>query len=373
MMPIIIILLVVCFITAAIFFNKFINNKLDQARVTAHIEIQDVITYLQNEKRDLYYILDNIKDGLFVVNTRADITLVNSAAYSIFNAKPSMFGRPFYYLVNDKTLYATIDECISNSGSALLELEYSGKIYLTNIKRLPDTDLTMVVLSDITETSESAKQREVFFTNASHELKTPLTAIKGFSELAEINNKDKKIKKYLSGITRETARMTSLIEDMLQLSKLKNTPSVKPVEVSLADVIEEANLALTIIMQEKKITFKSEGDAKIMTEPEHIYEVIKNLIENAVRYNNQGGKVFVKVESGKKRTRMTVSDTGIGISPKEQTKIFERFYRVEKSRTAKGGGTGLGLAIVKHTCALYGWKVELKSKPGVGTDVIVEF
>ena len=360
MMPIIIILLVVCFITTAIFFNKFKDKQHAKAVTKAQLEMQAEQTRLQTEKHELVYILDSIKDCLFVVNEQNEITLINSAACSMFHTTPNIVGKKLNYLTNDKIL-------------TFSELEHGGKTYQTNIKRLPGTNLTMTVLTDITGAKESAKQREGFFTNASHELKTPLTAIKGFSELAEMHNKDKKIKKFLSGINRETTRMASLISDMLRLSELENAPAIEPIEISLADVIEEAKLALSITIQKKEVTFETEGDAKIMSEPEHIYEVVKNLIENAVRYNNPGGKVFVKVESDKKITRMTVSDTGIGISHKEQMKIFERFYRVEKSRTAKGGGTGLGLAIVKHTCALYGWKVELKSKPGVGTDVIVEF
>ena len=108
-------------------------------------------------------------------------------------------------------------------------------------------------------------------------------------------------------------------------------------------------------------------------EPEHVYELLKNLVENAVRYNNEGGKVSVKIDGDKKNVWLLVSDNGIGIPPDEQTRIFERFYRVEKSRSQRNGGTGLGLSIVKHICALYGWQLSLKSKLGVGTEITVVF
>jgi len=115
------------------------------------------------------------------------------------------------------------------------------------------------------------------------------------------------------------------------------------------------------------------GDGTLEAEQSHVYELVKNIIENAVRYNNPGGRVSVTIENDKRNTWLFVFDNGIGISPEEQTRIFERFYRVEKSRSVRSGGTGLGLSIVKHICALYGWKVSLKSKLGVGTEITVSF
>ena len=167
--------------------------------------------------------------------------------------------------------------------------------------------------------------------------------------------------------------MMGLIGDMLKLSELENTTALNPVSVSLAKTVNEASEAVSAAIKEKAISFEVTGDGNVMAEPEHLYELIKNLVENAVRYNNQGGKVSAKIESDKKATRLIISDNGIGISPQEQTRIFERFYRVEKSRSQRNGGTGLGLSIVKHICALYGWNLSLKSKPGVGTDVEILF
>ncbi|MCL1788577.1 MAG: ATP-binding protein, partial [Defluviitaleaceae bacterium] len=228
-------------------------------------------------------------------------------------------------------------------------------------------------LADVTENRENAKRREEFFTNASHELKTPLTAIKGFNELMALNNKDEKLGKYIDGIARETGRLMSLIAHMLKLSELENAVSIEPVPLVLADVIQEVHETMSAALTEKAITFETKGNATIMADPEYLYELVKNLVENAVKYNHPGGKVTVTVESKKKRTLLTVSDNGIGISSQDQARIFERFYRVDKSRAVSRGGTGLGLSIVKHICALHGWKLSLKSKLGVGTDVVVEF
>ena len=335
--------------------------------------LQNSISNLSDEKNKLNYILDNIGDGLIVLDGDKSVTLINSAATNIFGVRQDIIGKNLNYLSFDQTLTEAVDECVVYEKAVLFELALNGHIYLIAVKRLPDTELTMVALSDVTENRENAKRREEFFANASHELKTPLTAIKGFNELAAINNKDESIIKFIDGITRETGRMLTLIGDMLKLSELESAQIINPVPVSLAKTVSDVQGALSSAINEKSITFETAGDAVVNAEQEHLYELIKNLVENAVRYNDRGGRVSVMIESDKKSAWLFVFDDGIGISPEEQTRIFERFYRVEKSRSVRSGGTGLGLSIVKHICALYDWKLSLKSKLGVGTEISVEF
>ncbi len=343
-------------------------------------EIDDVAGLLQlnmdtlrNEKSKLDYVLDNIADGLIAISADGNIALVNAGALRIFGGAADVVGKKLNYLTYDKMLTQAVEDCIANGQSALFELTINGSIYIVTVKQLPDTNLTMAMLSDVTENRESAKRREEFFANASHELKTPLTAIKGFNELTTLNNKDESLGKYLSGIARETDRMLSLIADMLKLSELENSQTLNLVPVLLSKVVNEVCQTLSAAIREKGIILEVTGDGEIMAEQGHVYELVKNLIENAIRYNNQNGSVTVSVVKEKNALRLIVADTGIGISPTEQTRIFERFYRVEKSRSQQGGGTGLGLSIVKHICALYDWKLSLKSKPGVGTEVVVIF
>jgi two-component system phosphate regulon sensor histidine kinase PhoR len=341
--------------------------------------LQGSLTSLQDEKAKAEYILNNIGDGIFAVDENKNIALVNNAALDMFGVTPDIAGKGLNYLSYDKALTGAIGDCISHDKNSLFELTLNGRIYLVTIKRLPGTMLTMGILSDVTDSRENAKRREEFFANASHELKTPLTAIKGFNELTALNNKDDGITKYIDGITRETDRMLSLIGDMLKLSELEqrdvapNGVCGRGTEVSLKAVADEVRDTLSTAIIEKSITFEIIGDSMVEAETEHIYELVKNLAENAVRYNEQGGSVTVKIDTKPKATLLTVSDTGIGISPGEQSRIFERFYRVEKSRSIRSGGTGLGLSIVKHICALYDWKLSLKSKLGVGTEVTVVF
>ena len=345
-------------------------------------EIDDVALVLQksfnelrNEKNKLDYILNNIGDGIFAVDENKNITLINNTALAIFDVTQNISGKNLNYLSSEKTLVSAIEDCAGSAKNALFELTLNGNIYLVTIKRLPDTKLTMAVLSNVTENRENSKRREEFFANASHELKTPLTAIKGFNELTGINNKDENINKFIESIARETDRMLLLIGDMLKLSELENMQTINPAPISLAKTVTEVRETVSTSIDERSIILETAGDGIVMAEQGHIYELVKNLIENAVRYNNQNGKVSVAIaiENDKKYVKLTVSDNGIGISPEEQTRIFERFYRVEKSRSPKNGGTGLGLSIVKHICALYGWNLSLKSKLGVGTEVTVIF
>jgi two-component system phosphate regulon sensor histidine kinase PhoR len=234
-------------------------------------------------------------------------------------------------------------------------------------------DIALVLQNSFTENRENAKRREEFYENASHELKTPLTAIRGFNELTALNSKDESIRKYINGIARETDRLMLIISDMLKLSELESLKLAEVSPASLGNIISEVRETVSSALAQKSIVFETEGHGTIMADPKHIYELVKNLVENAIRYNNPKGKVTVTIENNDNTVRLTVSDNGIGISTAEQKRIFERFYRVEKNRTTSGGGTGLGLAIVKQICALYDWKLSLKSELGVGTDVIVEF
>ena len=348
---------------------ELISRNIDEV---AQI-LQKSLTTLQDEKNKAEYILNNIGDGLFVLDADKTIVLINAAALAIFGVRPDIKGKDINYLSYDKALIEAVGECLKHEKNALFELSRNGRVFFVAVKRLPDTGLIMVVFSDVTENRDSAKQREEFFANASHELKTPLTTIKGFSDLASLNNRDESINKYLGAITRETERMLALISDMLELSELENTQAINPAPISLAAIVNEVREALESAIEEKSIVFEIAGDAVVMAEAGHLYELVKNLVENAVRYNNPQGKVTVNIGQSNKGASLVVADDGIGISPEEQTRIFERFYRVEKSRSQRSGGTGLGLSIVKHICALYDWKLSLASKLGLGTEITVGF
>ncbi len=233
--------------------------------------------------------------------------------------------------------------------------------------------LTVIVLSDITAVRNSEKMRSEFFANASHELKTPLTAIKGFNDIVSMTATQPDIKELSGRIDKEVARIINLINDMLDLSMLESEKEPKKEEVELSDVVKDVQGSLEILAKERGVSVKASGKGVVMMEREHAVELVKNLTENAIRYNEKGGHVEVDVSEDDKKVVLTVKDDGIGIEEEHLQRIFERFYRVNKSRSRETGGTGLGLSIVKHIAVLYGADVNISSTFGVGTTVTVTF
>ncbi|MDP4120518.1 MAG: ATP-binding protein, partial [Bacillota bacterium] len=197
--------------------------------------------------------------------------------------------------------------------------------------------------------------------------------IKGFNELMAINNKDENLNKFTGRISKETDRLLFLIGDMLKLSELENVKNISLEDVDLRKISEEIKESLSTLSSEKNISLDIDGKGTVKAEQNHIYELLKNLLENAVKYNVENGKVKVCLKEEKNTVSITVIDTGIGIPAKDQPRIFERFYRVEKSRSRESGGTGLGLSIVKHICKIYNAELVLKSKVGEGTEIKVIF
>lgn len=225
------------------------------------------------------------------------------------------------------------------------------------------------------EILSAANIRQEFTANVSHELKTPLAAISGYAELMETGLADEKEMKRFSGeIRKSAARLLTLINDILKLSQLDagNAKDILDV-VNLAEITKESVEMLSFEAAKNDIDIMYEGDdrADVHIGKELAQELAYNLIENAIRYNKPGGRVTVKVQKEGTQIIFSVEDTGIGIPPEHQERIFERFYRVDKSRSKELGGTGLGLAIVKHICNLTDADVDLMSKPGVGTKVVI--
>ncbi len=235
------------------------------------------------------------------------------------------------------------------------------------------------------EKSQREELRKQFSANVSHELKTPLTSISGFAEILKNGGTDEKTTKdFAETIYEESQRMISLVNDIIKLSKLdEKSIGMEKEPMSLLKTAEEAAKVLAAAAKTKNVDIKVHGDeGKIMGVRPVIYEMVFNLIDNAIKYNKENGKVDVlvkdeKIEDEKNgfraKTLISVSDTGIGIPENEQERIFERFYRVDKSRSKSLGGTGLGLSIVKHAAKYHNAKITLDSKPGIGSKFTVEF
>lgn len=346
-------------------------NELN-SKTLSHIQREE------NEREKLNAVLDNISQGIIALSKDESIVLANGSALRLFDGDASAVSHPLSYLVSDRNLLALLSE-VPDPHGLRYEVAYRDKYLLIEIippvgELLKNEVADIIILSDITSEKELSRRKEEFFANASHELKTPLTAMLGLSELALAKSTNDSVKKNLERIHKETGRLSELISDMLKLSRLETlgeeevTAAVQVREVAL-EVISELGEGI----ERKGITATVHGDVTVMADEKKIYELLQNLCSNAVNYNRDGGQLDVFLEDREDTSVIRVKDTGIGISEENQPHLFERFYRVDKSRSKKTGGTGLGLAIVKHICALYHAEIRLQSTVGVGTEITITF
>lgn len=329
---------------------------------------------LEQKKSEFDQITDSMNEGLVLLDSSDRILSINCAAERLFCTDESSIGNDFLTVERGCELSEAIASA-KQSGHGELTLERSGRIYQLDISQIDsDSDsIGIVLLSfDITERVEAERTRREFTANVSHELRTPLMAILGSSELLTSGMvKSEDMPRFASHIQNEAGRLLTLIEDIIRLSQLDEGVELPRERVELyevaADVIEQLGEAAN----KRKVTLKLDGEGCIVEGVSRLFqEIVYNLTENAIKYNVDGGSVEVIVGSDK---TLTVKDTGIGIPPESQSRVFERFYRVDKSHSKEIGGTGLGLSIVKHAVSYLGASIELKSEVGVGTEIYVRF
>lgn len=331
------------------------------------------------EHGKLTTVLENISQGIIAVDADRRIAFVNRSALALFGADGSVGGQDLVYLIDDATLCERIGRHLGEEYQG--EFTYREREYAMAIRRIAvggtDTAVSsIVILTDITADKSLQKQKSEFFANASHELKTPITVIQGLSEL--LLSKDalsEKGRERASRIHAESLRLTTLVSDMLRLSRLENgeEASVSLSQVELSQVAQESAVELSEALKEKNISLEIRGMGSVMAEEAKIYEILQNLLSNAVHYNKENGRITVGITEQGESVTLKVSDTGIGIAREHLPRLCERFYRVDKSRSKKTGGTGLGLAIVKHICARYHAELLIESKLGEGTEVKIVF
>ena len=264
-----------------------------------------------------------------------------------------------------KQLLKPIEVMVENLENADYESPYRELDPLAEMLRTQHTDIL-----------SAAKARQDFTANVSHELKTPLTAISGYAELLEGGMVGaEKQNHFYHEIRKNADRLLALINDILRLSDLDRKDSeLHFTEVDLYETVSECMEVLSVNAKQRNVTIELEGETSIVCgNKDMLKELVENLGQNAIRYNNPNGKVKISVGTIDGQVALTVKDNGIGIPASEQQRIFERFYRVDKSRSKATGGTGLGLAIVKHIVEIHDAKIELDSAPGVGTTISVLF
>ena len=351
-------------------YDKEVNDVISEINGIGE-KLQSSIKKESDDRNKLDYILNNVSDGIIVISEDKTINLINNVAKEIFGISVAE-GKNYSVLTENAAFNDSVSEFLKDGKNGCFQTEIDGKYYMVSLKNL-EKGFKIVVLSDVTAMKNGEVMRSEFFANASHELKTPLTAIKGFNEIISLKTEEENTKELSAKIDGQITRLINLINDMLKLSELEAEKEPVKEKVDLVKVAAEVKDNLSALSDKKDITVTVEGEGTVEMEKEHAVELVKNLMENAVRYNNNGGFVKATVKSYGGNVIFTVEDNGIGIEEKDLNRIFERFYRVNKSRSRETGGTGLGLSIVKHVCSLYSADLEVKSGLGAGTTIKVIF
>ena len=317
--------------------------------------------------------VENMEEGVVILDSHNKIISINKSAASIWNADSEAVGGDIRMLSRDEALLEALDRLKPGDTEDVL-LEKGSRIYRAIISSVADRGAVIFFL-DVTEKFRDDKMRREFSANVSHELKTPLTSIYGNAEMLSgglILDEDKPL--FYKKIKDEAARMISLVEDIMMISKLDESKHPgEPEAAELNFVAAECIEALSRKASEENVKLYLTGKAVITANRSMIYELFYNLIDNAIKYNKSGGEVRIVISQIGEQTAVNISDTGIGIPKDAQSRIFERFFRVDKSRSKKTGGTGLGLAIVKHILMACGGKITLRSEEGIGSEFVIVF
>lgn len=341
--------------------------------------IIDQMQHIEQQKNKIEMVLKNMSEGFLLLNTDKKILTVNQSAVKLLSAiEMDYTDKNILYFSRNSLLNKSVDNAIKGESTST-EIYLNGK-YLQLITN-PVYDKyniigVMCIFLDITEKKENEKIRSEFTANVSHELKTPLTSISGYAELIEKGiAKKEDIKNFAAKIHSEAARLILLINDIIRLSELDDPRTELQCEqIDLFEIAKECVESLSINAQRKGIKMKVIGESlMIFANKSMIEELVYNLCDNAIRYNRPNGSVIVTIKPEGNKASLSVEDTGLGIAKEHQSRIFERFYRVDKSRIKSTGGTGLGLSIVKHIVQKHNAKIELSSTINVGTKITVLF
>ena len=338
-----------------------------------HVEIQTQLRELREKTDEFTQITGSMREGLVLLDEHGSILSINAAAQALFGADAQCVGRDFLTIERSHEISAAIQAAAAD-GHSEVRAERAGRVYQFDISRITSDGKflgTVILAFDITEQEFAERNRREFTANVSHELKTPLQGIIGSAELIENGMvKPEDLPRFVGHIHAEAARLVTLIDDIIRLSQLDEGDAMPTEPVDLLAVSQEAAENLHDAAVARNVTVSVTGQPAVLPGVRRlIYEIVYNLCDNAIKYNRDGGRVDVTVAADAGGSSITVADTGIGIAPEHQGRVFERFYRVDKSHSKASGGTGLGLSIVKHAVQYHHGRIELESTPGTGTTI----
>ena len=344
-----------------------------------NIKIAEQMENLKRKTDEFGQITENMREGLVLLDDKGTVLSINRAAKTIFGAGDSSVGLDFLAVERSHEVSSAVEEAFA-SGHSDARIERNGRVYSLDIDRtVSDGKVlgTLILVFDITDKESAERMRREFTANVSHELKTPLQGIIGSADLIrEGLVKPEDMPHFVGRIHDEAERLVTLIEVIIRLSRLDEGGNIVFDEksVNLGEVAAEAVNSLGTAAKAKNIAVTLDDKGAAMRGSSRLlYEIVYNLCDNAIKYGREGGYVHVRVESGDGKTVLTVKDNGIGIAPEHQARVFERFYRVDKSRSRESGGTGLGLSIVKHAVAVHHGEISLDSRLGEGTEIKISF
>lgn len=341
-----------------------------------HQEIEIQIKNLQQKNNEFQLVTDNMGEGLVLLNENGIVLTINTAAKKIFQTDDNCIGEDFLTVDRKQDLHNSISQALE-TGHCSLKSCRNNREYNFDINRIESEGKVLgavMLIFDITLQSEGERRRREFTANVSHELKTPLQSIIGSTELLENNMvQQHDIPRFLGHIKKQATRLLHLIQDILRLSQLDEGIELNRETVDLRSLTEEIIDSLEASAQEKNIHLNLEGNAHMQGMKSLLYEILYNLIDNGIKYNIPGGDVTVSLQETEKNIVVSVSDTGIGIPEEDHSRVFERFYRVDKSHSKSSGGTGLGLSIVKHGVELHKGQITVESEEKMGTTMTIVF
>ncbi len=348
-------------------------RRIHQQRQQISAQVRD----LQKKTDEFEQITGHMQEGFVLLDNTGKILSINPAARQIFGAERSCHGQDFLTVDRDHSLYLAIQTALEDGHGEIRETR-NDREFQFDISGIESDGIVIgaaLLAFDVTEQAAAERSRREFTANVSHELKTPLQSILGSAELLKngmVRQED--ISRFSDVIYTEAARLVALVDDIIHLSRLDEGSAPAPEAVDLLETAQKAAAALQDSAAKRQVQVAVTGEnVRVNGVSGFLYEMLYNLCDNAIQYNVEGGSVDISVARGEKEAVVTVKDTGIGISAEYQDRVFERFFRVDKSRSKASGGTGLGLSIVKHIAQYHGAVIELQSEPSQGTTISVRF
>ena len=349
-------------------------TRLQEQNRTIHTQLSELST----RQREFDAITENMREGFLIVDNKCSILSSNRSALRLLGINDAQKPENLHQAVCSGKLLDLVDNALAGTRGDE-EITVGGgtwQLFANPVITAGHVTGAIIIFMDVTEREQREALRREFSANVSHELKTPLTSITGFAELMKEGMVPKeKMQEFSGDIYRESRRLIDLVDDIIQLSRLdEGTANFSKSPVDLYTLSGQVIESLRPVAQKQDITLTLSGQHAVIEGVEQLLqEMVYNLCDNAIKYNISGGSVTVSVWQNGQTVTLSVVDTGIGIPYADQSRVFERFYRVDKSHSKEVGGTGLGLSIVKHAAQDHGAKLELKSDPGRGTAIAVNF